>query len=250
MKYFIEIIYPGILTDTRVLGIARVPNTANLRLKGVTVTRDNVPAIGGDIPFDVRFGTPGSEVSIYDTPEDMILLEFGELAVSQVVDVPVSALDSVKWAAESVITGGSSRPTLILELEDEEVTKPQRGTVSETVLAIDHTETLPFMLDVGGKCFLAFMLEADFDSRIRLYQSEEQRAADEARAVGVLPTGEHGLIYEVVLEDGLLVYRLAPTPIGVNFQDPLSTEFPGWLENLSGDTEDITITLTRLILED
>lgn len=76
--------------------------------------------------------------------------------------------------------------------------------------------------------------------RARLYASTAQRTADLARAVGTDPTGDHGLLLEVIVEAGA---TLRLTPMVDAFSDDGDNKMLWTLTNM-GTTGDTSLTVT------
>lgn len=99
----------------------------------------------------------------------------------------------------------------------------------------------------------AIMLEADRACRFRLYMTSADRTADAARAIGTDPTGDHGLLLEVVTT-GAQVVRLTPQvdmsadPAG-DLTRPFATSYYVSVTNLSGATHVVNLTLTYIPTE-
>jgi hypothetical protein len=74
---------------------------------------------------------------------------------------------------------------------------------------IEHLEThhSVFVVWPGWR---ALMVQTDIPARIRLYASEEQRAADAERKIGRDPVGDHGLLFELISTPQQLSYSLSP----------------------------------------
>lgn len=89
---------------------------------------------------------------------------------------------------------------------------------------------------------------ADRACRVRLYTTAAKRDADAARAIGTDPTGDHGLILEVVLTATLLALDLAPQPLASNMDAPPADSIYYNIENRS-TAGAVTVTFTRQRLE-
>lgn len=88
-----------------------------------------------------------------------------------------------------------------------------RGTASHTTASLAAAASEDFSLTLS-KSFALFKIQTDVQARVRLYASAAYRTADAARAVGVDPTGDHGLIAEVVTVPGMLSVWLSPVAVG------------------------------------
>lgn len=94
--------------------------------------------------------------------------------------------------------------------------------------------------------FVLISVKADHKCRFEMYQSATQRDADAGRSALLPPTGEHGLIVDVGLNDGE-TWELQPNPIAVTLPDLSPSGAVYWrITNLSTTsfTGAIQVTLT------
>lgn len=98
----------------------------------------------------------------------------------------------------------------------------------------------------------AWKVATDRAARIRVYGTSAKRAADASRPMGVDPTGDHGLLFELIsgydwvrgLITGPLSYTLSP---GVDFASDDGTKvFYIAVTNLSGATAAVATTFSYL----
>lgn len=83
--------------------------------------------------------------------------------------------------------------------------------------------------------------------RLRLYTTPAQRDADLNRAAGTAPTGQAGVIMDILLNNTTgLSWILAPQAPGQDSQDLPNGQIAYNLTNLSGAPADLQITLTFL----
>lgn len=99
-----------------------------------------------------------------------------------------------------------------------------------------------------GKSFVIFQVTTDDSVRIRLYTTPAKRDADVARAVGVDPPPNSGLILELVTSSSNLSYHLSPMVTGADLRSPLIGVTAASITNL-GATGTRTLTFKRLLLE-
>lgn len=90
---------------------------------------------------------------------------------------------------------------------------------------------------------------ADKECRVRAYQTDAQRDADASRAVGVVPEGEHGLIFELIFVTGNLTIQMSPIAWGANQEGTPTASIPLLVQNLSGGTDTIELDFEVIILE-
>lgn len=110
-------------------------------------------------------------------------------------------------------------------------------TVSYTTssLADGASETTTLDLGVG---FTILHFESSHAARFRAYQSAAHRTADASRAVGVYPSGDHGLIFE---DDGAAVADYATVAVGGLLDGEALC--PVSITNRSGSARAVTVTL-------
>jgi hypothetical protein len=121
------------------------------------------------------------------------------------------------------------------------ITQQSRTTVSVTTSSLLHTaqESVSVAL---GKAYEIEKIETDFAARVRVYRSAGYRTADAGRAVGTFPTGEHGVIVDVLTDITNLALDLAPTVHGSDVGGGSSASV--LVDNASGATHAITVTFT------
>jgi hypothetical protein len=97
-----------------------------------------------------------------------------------------------------------------------------------------------------GKAYTLFKIVTNRPARVRLYANAAYRTADAGRAIGTDPTGDHGLLMEIVTTAGQLSYALAPPVVGYNLEGPVTTDSPLRVTNLDAGAGDVTVTLTAI----
>lgn len=113
----------------------------------------------------------------------------------------------------------------------------------------EEEDAISLGLTTGAR---AIKFEADAECRFRLYMSSADRAADAARPIGTDPTGDHGLIMEIVTTAGELSFRLSPQVSFSAFANPTypyGNTFYVAIQNLSGGTTTINCILTYVQTE-
>lgn len=245
MKYFIQIPFPERLTRTGLLGTVRIPNISGLKIVEVMVTRDDVIGVGNTI-YDVRL----NDVSIFANDAARPQIGSGE---TDTVKTGLSTVAAAKAKLDFVCLayssgGGGLRPTLTVTLDDEMGITTEQNSVQYVTgnLANNTTENGLVLL---GRSFILSRVSADKACRIRIYRSPEYRTADAGRAIGVRPTGEHGLIHGFILAADNLVYDPAPLVIGVTAETPRSNLIAVAIENRSGAAGVVTVTFDKITLE-
>lgn len=89
-------------------------------------------------------------------------------------------------------------------------------------------------------------VEVDKACRVRIYTDLAAQTADTARAIGVAPTGDHGLVYEQVFPAGDLSRRIAPNIVASVLDGAPgggTPDVPISVLNM-GTTGDVNVTLT------
>ncbi len=96
-----------------------------------------------------------------------------------------------------------------------------------------------------GKGYSISQVETSVAARVRLYVDADSQTADEARVIGVLPTGNHGVILDVVTTVDDLAWFVTPSVLGNN----ATADVPISVTNLSGGASVVVVTVTELVLE-
>lgn len=175
--------------------------------------------------------------------------------------VPESAVTQHKAAvlASAALTGVPTTPTATVGDNSTQVAStafvianagstPTRGDVAVTTasLADNAVEAGTIAL---GKSSLVMTFTGSVKCRLRLYSTSAYRTADAARPPGTDPTGEHGIMLDIVLPTGNLTWDLSPLSLVTNADgSPVSNIYYA-IQNLSGSAAAITATLTRILLE-
>ncbi len=121
-----------------------------------------------------------------------------------------------------------------------------RSTVSKTTASLGNAVEESGNFTVG-KSFLLHRIVASAACRIRLYDSDAARVADSARAIGVDPVGESGIICDMNLDATMLDYVLSPMTAGAN-ENPASSLVYYAIQNRSGATVLLTVDFYTTIL--
>lgn len=88
--------------------------------------------------------------------------------------------------------------------------------------------------------FRVYKVATNRAARIRIYATTAQRTADASRAIGSDPTGDHGLLFELVTSASILSYTLSPA---VDFTaDGSDSTYYMSIANLSDATGVVTVT--------
>ena len=104
-------------------------------------------------------------------------------------------------------------------------------------------------LDITGfKSYTLMAITTDKAARVRLYVNAATRTADAARAEGIDPTSDAGVIAEVITT-GAETVIISPGAIGFNLESTPTTNIPCRVTNKSGSTGTVQVGLTILQLE-
>ena len=104
-------------------------------------------------------------------------------------------------------------------------------------------------LDITGfKSYTLMAITTDKAARVRLYVNAATRTADAARAEGIDPTSDAGVIAEVITT-GAETVIISPGAIGFNLESSPTTNIPCRVTNKSGSTGTVQVGLDILQLE-
>lgn len=87
----------------------------------------------------------------------------------------------------------------------------------------------------------------DRAARVRAYASAADRTADASRPPGTDPTGDHGVLLDVVTTSGDLDWRM--TPAVDAYTDDETSNVPVAVTNMSGASHTVQVTLTLIRTE-
>lgn len=99
-----------------------------------------------------------------------------------------------------------------------------------------------------GRVHIIHRVSTDFAARVQAYATPAYRTADAARAVGILPSGEHGVLIDVVTEGADLIKDASPDALGSSKETPPTADIALAVTNLTGAAHIITITFDRTLL--
>ena len=124
---------------------------------------------------------------------------------------------------------------------------PSRSTATSTTSSLaDAAQT---DLDITGfKSYTLMAITTDKAARVRLYVNAATRTADAARAEGVDPTSDAGLIAEVITT-GAETVIISPGAYGFNLESTPTTNIPCRVTNKSGSTGTVQVDVNILQLE-
>lgn len=128
------------------------------------------------------------------------------------------------------------------------------GTPGSTPVRADFAGTAAALaanaeanLDIAiAKAWVALRVRTNRPARVRIYANAAARTADAARAVGVAPTGDHGLLLEYITTSGDLDWAVAPAIVGYNLESPITAIAAVRITNLDVAAGDTTVTITAI----
>ena len=124
---------------------------------------------------------------------------------------------------------------------------PSRSTATSTTGSLAATAQAD--LDITGfKSYTLLTITTDKAARVRLYVNAATRTADAARAEGVDPTSDAGVITEVITT-GAETVIISPGAYGFNLESSPTTNIPCRVTNKSGSTGTVQVGLNILQLE-
>lgn len=119
-----------------------------------------------------------------------------------------------------------------------------RKTATFTTAALANGAASGSVTVVVDKADLVYVLQTDRAARVRAYGTAADLAADATRPVGTDPGPSSGVQLDVVTTAGLLIVHLAPAVELVNLDTVTAAAFYFNVQNLSGGTSTVTVTLT------
>ena len=124
---------------------------------------------------------------------------------------------------------------------------PSRSTATGTTSSLADASQAD--LDITGfKSYTLMAITTDKAARVRLYVNAATRTADAARAEGVDPTSDAGVIAEVITT-GAETVIISPGAYGFNLESSPTTNIPCRVTNKSGSTGTVQVGLNILQLE-
>ena len=124
---------------------------------------------------------------------------------------------------------------------------PSRSTATGTTSSLADASQAD--LDITGfKSYTLMAITTDKAARVRLYVNAATRTADAARAEGVDPTSDAGLIAEVITT-GAETVIISPGAYGFNLESTPTTNIPCRVTNKSGSTGTVQVGVNILQLE-
>jgi len=124
---------------------------------------------------------------------------------------------------------------------------PTRVSVSGTTSSIANNTSANITI-TGFKSYILYSVQTSAAAWVTIYSSSAARTADASRTVYIDPTPGSGVIAEVA-NVAAETQKITPGVLGFNDESPVTTNIYLKVENNSGSTAAITVTLKLLQLE-
>jgi hypothetical protein len=180
-----------------------------------------------------------------------------DLSFTQMTDNP-TAPQTAAVLASAALTGTPTAPTPAVGDNSTKVattafvlantSSPTRGNVAVTTASLADKAVQTGVITLG-KSSLVVKVQGSVKCRVRLYSTAAYRAADASRDPGIDPTGEHGVMLDILFPAGNLTWDLSPLSLVTNDDGPPISDIYYSIQNLSGAAAAITVTVTRIIIE-
>tara|TARA_Y100000385_G_C12563752_1_gene413286 strand:- start:63 stop:497 length:435 start_codon:yes stop_codon:yes gene_type:complete len=119
---------------------------------------------------------------------------------------------------------------------------------AETTSSISNGASADVTYATLGKSFGLQKITVDKQCWVRIYSDMASRTADASRTQGTDPANGSGVIAEIIsTTSGTQVFKMTPAIIG--WLDNSETEVPVSIQNNSGSTGTVTVTIDALKLE-
>lgn len=149
---------------------------------------------------------------------------------------------------EAAFTGGNPSPGIITtKLAVTDQTLQGQITKSVTTSAIaDGAAQSDLNIELAQE-FLILKVVTDVAARVRGYSTNAAREADLNRTEETAPTGQEGLIFDIVTESPSFSWKLNPQAFGYNEDDPKTKVLYLTVTNKSGTSNTVTATITTFV---
>ena len=122
-----------------------------------------------------------------------------------------------------------------------------RGTANASTASIADGASDNITI-TGAKSYMLMSIETSAAAWVTIYTSAAARTADASRTQNTDPLPGSGVIAEVITGSAT-TQKITPGLLGFNDESPVTTNIYAKVENQSGSTAAITVTLSFLILE-
>ena len=229
-----------------------------IKLSGTVATTQPV-AIASylDIPSTTSGGGP---VSTNNTTEVTVVA--APSSGTRIVDsIRLTNMDSATIIATIQVANGGNRYTIgkftLAAAETRDILAQKTSSFSTTLsggrsvvsyttasLASNAYETGSF---TAPKSHNVLRLVTNYECRVRVYLSSAQRDADIGRSSNIDPSGNHGLVFEIITTPTMLTIDLSP--IASSSNPTGGTTFYITINNTALTTRSLTATMTLLSVE-
>ena len=154
-------------------------------------------------------------------------------------------------AGRNVPASGNAAATEVVLGSDTRLSASSSGTLpTRTTTSIATASLAAGTAETGTKAitagFRVLKVSTDYPAKVQLYASATYRDADASRSVWADPTGDHGVLLEVVTVPGALSYDMTPAP---DCYADSGTTIAYRVTNADTAARAITVTLTYLKTE-
>lgn len=224
----------------RTLFKGRIPLTGTLVAADVYVETAN-PA--GATTIDVHIA--GATVFVDQTKRPSVLATLLQGAAGAgSLPVAVTKGQALQIDLDVAPAGGVSGLVVLLTFSDGINERGDVVVVTANLAAGARAELIAPL----GRVFILHKITTDFAARVEAYASPAYRTTDAARAVGILPSGEHGVIIDAVTTAGDLAKDASPDAVGASKEAVPTADIPIAVTNMSGAAHVITVTFNRTLL--
>lgn len=227
---------------------------------GMSVDVSALSCVVNNNKVDSFNAVSGLTISAADTSHDRIDLIVATDGTGIQV-VAGTAASTPVWAsipANSVLLGmvvvpANATQILTANIVDKRVMVTPPYFVRQSVSHLTASSLAPNAQELTSitlaKSYRLLSCATSVPARVRLYDRAAKQTADASRSIGTIPTGDHGLEYEFVGSSTLLSADASPAVIGSSMESSPSALIPLTIDNLSGLSQQITVTLNFMGLE-
>jgi hypothetical protein len=207
-------------------------------------------SVGSNLPGDAVFDVLKNGTSLWaaDLTQRPKILSGTQLGSKLAINTAIAIGDIIRFDLVTVPSGGIPVPFVIrMTLYD---TIALRSSIIFVTASLAHLAIANVSIPLMGRTWMLIAAASDKASWVRAYVSNAARSLDSTRAITVDATENSGLGAEIIFTASLLsVGYGAPFPVCTNLDDPQSTDGLFAIQNRSGVTGTVQVTLQRLILE-
>lgn len=158
---------------------------------------------------------------------------------------------AIRSLRNQISRGSGSYSTLLDRLNAVDLRTGSRATASVTTSSLATGAVANTTIGLA-KSYRLLRITTSVPARVRLYATTAQRGAsgESARAEGTDPTGNHGVVCDIVTDSGALTLDLSPIITGSSMETTPVTSIPCAITNKSNSTSAVTVTFVYQKLED